>query len=476
MKLSNILAGLNFFVEVDLEINGICMDSRRVQAGDLFVCIPGLQVDGHDFAAAAAEAGAAAIICQRPLDVDLPQFIVDNPRLALCTICDNFYGQPAANMQIIGITGTNGKTSTVYFVEQILRHFGKRVGAIGTLEAKLDGQPLDIPFATPTTPDTIELYRILRAMADQGAEYVVMEVSSHALALDKVMAIPFALGLFTNLSQDHLDFHGTMEKYLEAKSLLFSLSNEGIINADDQTMEYLLNVAKCPMRTFGIDGGDFRAEGVELGEDGVKYAVDGINIFVPIPGKFTVYNTLCAFAAALRLGFDPADITKALANLSGVPGRIQRIPNSRGLTVIVDFAHTPDSLANIITSCREFTAGRIITVFGCGGDRDPSKRPLMGETVGNLSDLAIITSDNPRNENPETIIAQAAEGVAKTSCEYINITDRRVAIHEAISHATPRDCVIIAGKGHEKYQEFENGRKIHFDDAQIAKKYMTQAR
>jgi len=469
MKLSAMLQELGINNINDVEISGIAIDSRKVQPGDLYVCISGLNVDRHDYAAAAEAAGAAAVLCEREIEgLTIPQVVVENCRFALCFVSDAFFGRPASGMKIIGVTGTNGKTSTVYFIEQILRKMGKTVGAIGTLEAKINGVPMDTPFATSTTPDTIELYRILRMMADRGVEYVVMEVSSHALALDKVSAIRFRLGLFTNLSQDHLDFHGTMEAYLQAKSVLFSLTDEGITNADDETVDYLLSAAKCPMFTYGIEGGNYRADDVKLSESGVNYAAFGVNVRVNIPSKFTVYNTLCAFAAAVRLGFAPAEIASALAQLGGVPGRVQRVPNDKGLTVIVDYAHTPDALVNVLTSCRDFTAGRLICVFGCGGDRDPLKRPLMGEAVGQLSNLAVITSDNPRNEKPESIIEQVIPGIEPTGCEYVIIIDRKEAIAFAISQAAPDDCVVIAGKGHEDYQEFENGLKIHFDDSEIA--------
>jgi UDP-N-acetylmuramoyl-L-alanyl-D-glutamate--2,6-diaminopimelate ligase len=327
-----------------------------------------------------------------------------------------------------------------------------------------------MPFATSTTPDTIELYQILRAMADAGAKYVVMEVSSHALALHKVASLNFEIGLFTNLSQDHLDFHGTMENYRLAKAGLFDLCLKGIVNHDDETKDFLLEYAVlCDMRTYGLNGGDYHALDPVLRYDGVSYTIQGQAVDIPIPGKFTIYNTLCAFAAARELGFKACDIAKALAKQKGVDGRIQNIPNDRGFSVIVDYAHSPDGLENIITSCQEFTKGRIITVFGCGGDRDALKRPLMGEMAGKLSDFCIITSDNPRNEDPLKIINQVAEVLAQTDCCYDSIIDRKEAIFAAIAIARPGDCIIIAGKGHENYQEFENGRRIDFDDAQIAK-------
>ncbi|MCL2415330.1 MAG: UDP-N-acetylmuramoyl-L-alanyl-D-glutamate--2,6-diaminopimelate ligase [Defluviitaleaceae bacterium] len=486
MKLSEVLNGLNLDITniEEAEITGISIDSRKVCAGDLYVCIEGLNVDGHDFAVEAISRGAAALLCSRALEIseilevskisetteiNIPQVITENTRLALCTICHNFYNNPAKNMKVIGITGTNGKTSTLSFMEQILRQFGKSVGSIGTFGAKINGEILDIPFATATTPDTIELYKILCAMEDANCEYVVMEVSSHALALDKVMALRFALGLFTNLSQDHLDFHGSMEEYKKAKSLLFSLCDHGIINSDDDAYEYLKEAAKCPITTYGIESGDFLARNISLEDYGVEYTIGDTAVCIDVPGKFSIYNSLCAFVAAITLGFETHVAAAAISKLEGVPGRIQHIPNNHGLTVIVDYAHTPDGLENIIAACREFTPGRIITVFGCGGDRDSAKRPIMGGVAGSLSDLVIITSDNPRNENPENIIAQIEKGIASTHTEYLKITDRKEAVFAAVSVALPLDCVIIAGKGHENYQEFENKRRIKFDDIEIAK-------
>ncbi|MCL2855589.1 MAG: UDP-N-acetylmuramoyl-L-alanyl-D-glutamate--2,6-diaminopimelate ligase [Defluviitaleaceae bacterium] len=457
----------------DVEIYGICIDSRKVRAGDLYVCIEGLHVDGHDFAQQAVNAGAVAVLCATGREGGMPQnaaiITADDTRLEMAHLCHRFFGNPAKNMKLIGITGTNGKTSTAAFLENILRKNGKKVGSIGTLGVLLDGEPVNIPFATSTTPDTVELYQILGVMAKVGAEFVVMEVSSHALALHKVAALKFELGLFTNLSQDHLDFHGTMENYRLAKAGLFDLCTTGIINHDDGTCDFLLNYAPntCEMLTYGINGGDYHASNCILQSDGIRYIIKGQAVDVPIPGKFTVYNSLCAYVAAMRLGLAPDQIAAAFADMQGVGGRIQSIPNNHGFSVIVDYAHSPDGLENIITSCREFTKGRIITIFGCGGDRDGAKRPIMGEVAGRLSDLVIITSDNPRNENPEVIIKQIAEGVM--GCDYQKITDRKEAIIKAISLALPDDCVIIAGKGHEDYQEFENGRRMYFDDAQIAR-------
>jgi UDP-N-acetylmuramoyl-L-alanyl-D-glutamate--2,6-diaminopimelate ligase len=471
----------DFFDTVVNGVKGISIDSRKTALGDLFVCIEGLHVDGHKFAFQAVSNGAAALICKKgregEMPPDVPIISADDTRLALAFACKRFFKDPTKNMKLIGITGTNGKTSTTAFIESVLIKLGKKVGSIGTLGVRLNGFPLDMTnmtFSTSTTPDTIELYQILAAMQKANAEYVVMEVSSHALALHKVAALRFALGLFTNLTQDHLDFHGNMENYRLAKAGLFDLCDIGIINHDDETKDFLLDYAgdSVQMLTYGLEGGDYHATGYTLQKDGVSYIIDGLPIVFPIPGKFNVYNSLCAFAAAHRLGFDSGDIAEALAETHGVGGRIQTIPNNRGFAVIVDYAHSPDGLENIITACREFTKGRIITVFGCGGDRDSAKRPIMGETAGRLSDYCIITSDNPRNEDPAAIIAEVSAGLFKTGCAYDSVIDRKEAIYAAIKEAKPGDCVIIAGKGHENYQEFENGRRIDFDDFEIAREIL----
>ena len=480
MKLRDIFIDMKFAeIAGDTEITGINIDSRKVQPGDLYVCIEGLQVDGHNFAANAVAKGAAAVLYKKGKrgmkDIDVPLVAANDTRLALAFVCKRFFGDPTADMKLIGITGTNGKSSTVSFVEEILRAQGVAVGAIGTMGVRMNGETLDIPFETSTTPDTIDLYHMLAAMRDAGAKYVVMEVSSHALALHKVAALRFALGLFTNLTQDHLDFHGTMDNYRLAKAKLFDLCDKGIINFDDDTRDFLLKYAKIPMVTYGLAPDcDYYANDVVMGRNRVSYVVENDVIEVPIPGKFTVYNTLCAYAAARELGFAPKGIAAAARAIGGVSGRIQSIPNHHGFTVIVDYAHSPDGLENIITSCREFTESRIITVFGCGGDRDNAKRSIMGEIAGRLSDYCIITSDNPRNEDPDAIIDMVEKGVMQTNCGYQKIVDRREAIFAAIAMAQEEDCIIIAGKGHENYQEFENKRREDFDDAEIAKEALNQ--
>ena len=475
MKLADIFENAKFVLENgNIEVLGICIDSRNIRKGDLYICIEGLHVDGHNFAAEAVQNGAVAVVHKKGKrgmgDVGAPRIGVADTRLAMAFICKRFFGDPSSKMKLIGVTGTNGKTTTVNFIEEILQKCGKKVGAIGTMGARINGEVLDIPYVTSTTPDTVELYHILSAMTQENTEYVVMEVTSHALALHKVSALRFTLGLFTNLSQDHLDFHGTMENYRAAKARLFDLCERGIINFDDSTRDFLLKYAKIPMITYGLaPDADYFANDAVMGRNKISYVIENDVVEVNIPGKFTIYNTLCAYAAARELGLSTSQVVQALSEASGVSGRIQSIPNYHGFTVIVDYAHSPDGLTNIITSCREFTEKRIITVFGCGGDRDAAKRPIMGEIAGSLSDYCIITSDNPRNEDIHSIMDMVEKGMLATKCPYKKIADRKEAIFAAIRMAEDEDCIIIAGKGHENYQEFENRRREHFDDAEVAR-------
>ena len=475
MRLSNIFPESNS----ELEIKGLSIDSRQAGPGFLHFCIDGLNVDGHDFALDAIKNGAVCIVCRMgfslPDGLETPLIHVENVRLALSFACADFYAQPAQNMTKIGITGTNGKSSTVHFVSEALRRItGENIGIIGTLGASINGEQINIPYLTSTTPDTIELYKILHYMNEKGVKYLVMEVTSHALALEKTTHINFDIGIFTNLSQDHLDFHKTFENYRLAKAKLFDISKKGLINIDDENAEFVTNYASCDMISYSIaQKSKYQALDCELLPDGVSYTVNGCEINVPVAGKFNIYNTLAAFATLSELGFEEIDIKHALVNVSCIPGRIESVPNQLGIGVIVDYAHTPDGLLNIISSCREFAKGRIITVFGAGGNRDSEKRPIMGKIAGELSDFCIITSDNPRNENPNEIISDIVAGIKHTVCPYIAINDRFLAIKHAIQNAKTNDIIIIAGKGHETYQEFENGNREYFNDKEVAEKIIS---
>ena len=464
-------------IGANTEITALTIDSRAVTDGTLFICIRGLRSDGHDYINAAAEKGAAAIVCET-MPAEIPTGVtmiqVADARQALAHIAANFYGNPSESLTMLGITGTNGKTSTTYFVEAIWHATGVRAGVIGTSGARIHDEVLDIPFASSSTPDAIELHQILRAMKDFGAAAVVMEATSHGLTQQRTEGIAYKIGMFTNLTQDHLDFHGTMEQYKTEKAKLFAACEIGVFNADDKYALDIMQNAPCRGVTYGIDAAcDYRAKNVVLTHEGVRYDVDIAgeitHIESPIPGRFTVYNTLCAIAAAAELGIPSAAIRAGLQNLANVPGRIQSVPNDKGFGVIIDYSHTPDGVDNILSAVRGFTTNQLIAVLGCGGDRDRTKRPIMGESAGRGADYVVLTSDNPRSEQPVDIIADMLPGIQKTDCPYETEPDRRKAIFAAVQRAKPGDNIVLAGKGSEDYQEFENKRREPFDDVTVAK-------
>lgn len=449
----------------DTEITAIAYDSRKVSAGSAFVCIKGYETDGHRFAASAAENGAALIVAEDKVDVDVPVVYVSDTRKAIAEMAAAFYGNPSQKLSLIGITGTNGKTTITYLIKSILEAAGKRVGVIGTNQNIIGDKLLLTKSTTPTTPNALELQQLFNEMVYNGAEYVVMEVSSHALDLDRVYGCRFSVGVFTNLTQDHLDFHHTMENYFKAKSKLFDISDKGVVNYDDEYGKRLVgdNVLKIGLS----DGCELRAENIKItsrGSEfdmiykGVKYAAK-----IRIPGKFSVYNAMCAAGAALVLGIGMDFVIKGLADAPGVVGRIEVVPTDTDYTVIIDYAHTPDGLENVINCVKGFAEGRTITLFGCGGDRDNTKRPIMGEIAGRLSDYSIITSDNPRTEDPEKIVREIEAGMKRTDGKYTLITDRREAIGYALSIAKKGDVIILAGKGQETYQIIGK-EKFDFDE------------
>jgi UDP-N-acetylmuramoyl-L-alanyl-D-glutamate--2,6-diaminopimelate ligase len=478
IKLYDILNGVSCTLtqgKDDIDINNITIDSRKAVQCSLFVCIEGMTVDGHSYIGSAYGNGCRAVIAEKEVDgipKDMTVIRVESSRAVLNTMAANFYSHPAEGMDIIGVTGTNGKTSTTYFMESVLARAGRRTGIIGTVEIRIAGERCDIPFATSTTPDTLELNAILREMADRAADTVVMEVSSHALELKKVDGTHFKVGIFTNLTQDHLDFHKTMENYCRSKAKLFALCDHGVVNIDDEWADKIISEAKCDITTFGIEKkADVRAYDIEYLPDRVRFKADvcgdTASFELNVPGRFSVYNALGVIAAAYRLGIGLDDIVAGIADIKGVPGRIQSVPNSRGFNVIVDYAHTPDGLDKIIRSVREFTKGRVITVFGCGGDRDKTKRPIMGEIAARLGDIAILTSDNPRSEEPCDILKDIEAGVKPVGKTYEMYVDRKEAIFRAVAIAEKGDSVIIAGKGHENYEIFKD-KTIHFDDVEVA--------
>lgn len=463
------------------EIASVTIDSRKAKAGSLFVCIKGMTVDGHSFISSAYKNGCRAVVIEEEtnnIPSDMTVYSVRSSRVALNFISDRLYDHPSKKLRMLGITGTNGKTSSTYFLESILSAYNKKVGVIGTIEIRIGGQKRDIDFATSTTPDTVELQKMLAMMADEGVDDVVMEVSSHSLQLNKVDAIEFEGAVFTNLTQDHLDFHKTMEEYCKAKARLFKMCKKGFINADDPWAEKIMDGAKCDITTFAVENdADVKADNIVYRPDGIDFDVllngERYSFSIGIPGRFTLYNALGVIACAHGIGV-PMDIIKeGISRVKGVPGRIEAVKNNLGFNVIVDYAHTPDGLENIIKAVREFTKGRVITVFGCGGDRDRTKRPKMGDISGRLSDFTIITSDNPRTEVPEKIIDDIEPAVKAVTSNYEKITDRKEAIVRAINIAKPDDTVIIAGKGHENYEIFKD-RTIRFDDREEAAKAIEQ--
>ena len=479
MTLSELLEDVNI-KKIDgggsMKISGIACDSRKVKPGNVFVCITGYETDGHKYAKSAVENGAVAVVAEHDLPtVDVPCVIVDNTRKAMSEMAATFYDYPYKKFKLIGITGTNGKTTTTYLIKSILEHLGKKVGLIGTNQNMIGDMIME---TSRTTPDSLELMQLFDMIASHNVDYVVMEVSSHALALDRVTACTFDVGAFTNITQDHLDFHKTMEEYLAAKSILFNICNTGVVNKDDARSEYLIENARCRnMITYGINQDcDLKASNIILNEDGVKFDINygGMeeHVDLPIPGEFSVYNALTAIGCCMAENI-PLDLAvDGLHSAKGVKGRIEivRTPGTN-YTVIIDYAHTPDGLLNVINAIRGFAKGRIVTLFGCGGDRDASKRPIMGKIAGELSDFCIVTSDNPRTEDPEKIIKQVVEGVKQTDCDYEVITNRFSAIEYALDHAKKNDIILLAGKGHETYQVLGKDT-IKFDEKEIVQKLL----
>lgn len=452
----------------DVEITGIAYDSRNVLPGNLFVCIKGFETDGHKYAHAAVQNGAAVIVAQDKIDADVPVWYVPDSRRTIAELACRFYGDPSKKFKLVGVTGTNGKTTITYLIKSILDEAGKCVGIIGTNQNIIGDKVLITQSTTPTTPNALELQQLFSEMAESEAEYVVMEVSSHALELDRVYGCHFDVGIFTNLTQDHLDFHGTMENYLNAKAKLFDMCDRGVVNFDDDGGKKIVSGAKCGILKAGMgEDCELRAENVHITARGTDFDMiynrEKYPVHIQIPGKFSVYNAICAAGAAIELGIDIETIQRGLAAAAGVLGRVEVVPTDTDYTVIIDYAHTPDGLENIINCVREFASGRVITLFGCGGDRDSSKRAVMGEIAGRLSDYSIITSDNPRTEDPVKIVEQIEEGMKKSGGEYTLIVDRREAIGYALDNAKAGDVIILAGKGQETYQIIGK-EKYDFDE------------
>ena len=466
MKLSQVLKDVKVKNEYkDVEIKDITADSRQVEEGYLFVCIKGASFDGHSVAEEMLQKGAAAVVCEHDLGLE-NQVIVEDTRMAYSPICAAFFGNPADSLKLIGLTGTNGKTTTTFLIKQILENVGKKCGLIGTVQNMVGSE---IYPAHYTTPDPYELQSLFRKMVDASCEYCIMEVSSQALAQGRVEGIHFYIGAFTNLTQDHLDYHKTWENYFEAKKLLFKACDIAVTNVDDEYGLKIVDGCGCKVVTYGVDNmkADYTARNVRFSSEGVKYDLIGEKIGrvnCPIPGRFSVYNSLCATAVALTLGVDFTDVLEAISKSNGVKGRIEVVPTpNQDYTVIIDYAHSPDGLENIISSLKEIAKGRVVTVFGCGGDRDKTKRPKMGKIAADLSDFCVVTSDNPRSENPSDIIKDILEGMKDSKTPYKVVENRKEAIAWAMKNAKKDDIILLAGKGHETYQILPTGT-IHFDE------------
>ncbi len=482
MKLQDLLKEIPVLetnADGNLEIRDICYDSRKVTPGSLFVAVSGFAADGNRFIPMALEKGAVAVVTARKPETNVPYVLVESDRLALALLGCNFYGHPAKAMTMIGITGTNGKTSSTLLLKQVLETcLGAKVGLIGTMENRIGD--LVIPTER-TTPESLELQKLFARMRDAGCTHVVMEVSSHAMTLDRVGGVHFDVAAFTNLTEDHLDFHKTMDAYCEAKAELFRRCDRAVINADDSYAPRMLEAAGCPVLTTSIaKNGDLKAEDLELHAQGIRFtavAKEGrFPVELPIPGRFTVYNAMTVLGIAKQLGISLADSAAALAVAQGVKGRVEVVPTpGMPYSVLIDYAHTPDGLENVLSSVRDFCKGRLISVFGCGGDRDPIKRPIMGHIGVALSDLAVITSDNPRTEEPMAIIRDILSGVKQEDGEYIVMEDRRKAIRYAMDIGGKDDIIVLAGKGHETYQDIA-GHKNHLDEREEVAAHLEELR
>jgi UDP-N-acetylmuramoyl-L-alanyl-D-glutamate--2,6-diaminopimelate ligase len=491
MELGELIRASGLAAEVrgdpSVEIRDLAYDSRRVGEGTLFFCFSGEKTDGHDFAGKAVTAGAAALVVERPLELEVPQVHVEDARAAMAPIAAAFNGDPTSELTVVGITGTNGKTTTAFLVRHLLEAAGKQCGLLGTVQQVVGGRVEEVER---TTPEAIDLQGTFVRMLESGDVACAMEVSSHALVLHRADAIDFAVKVFTNLSQDHLDFHEDMENYFAAKRILFmgeggapAIELEGgisVVNLDDPYGQRLAGElgtgegGDCLTYSAAGADADLSARGVSFDTTGSRFLclspAGELDVQAPLPGDFNVSNALAALTVAHALGLDLQGAARALASAEQVPGRFESIDEGQTFGVIVDYAHTPDSLENVLGAARKLTGGQLISVFGCGGDRDTEKRPLMGRAGAELSDIAVVTSDNPRSEDPEAIIEQIRAGISESPHADVQIeVDRRAAIAAALGRAGEGDLVVIAGKGHEQGQEFENGRKIPFDDRDVAR-------
>jgi UDP-N-acetylmuramoyl-L-alanyl-D-glutamate--2,6-diaminopimelate ligase len=472
-----------------IEITGLTADSRKVKPGDLFICLVGFTVDGHAFAEKAVEQGAAAVLVERelPLPASVVQIVVPDTRRAMAQLADRFYGSPTRELKLIAVTGTNGKTTTTHLIDKILRDRQKRTGLIGTIHMRIGDTCENVKN---TTPDALELQHSFRRMRDVDTEYAIIEASSHALEMGRLRGCEVHTAVFTNLTRDHLDYHKTMENYRFAKSLLFAqLGNRyeagamktAVLNADDDASSLFAKVTPARVITYGIDRqADVRAEHIRVTSRGTSFLLHSfagtVEMNLRLMGKFNVYNALAATAVGLAEGIPLPAIKESLETVKGVSGRFEAVDAGQDFSVIVDYSHTPDSLENALVTVKEFAKGRILCVVGCGGDRDRTKRPIMAQIATKYADITVLTSDNPRSEDPEAIIADMVAGIQHVPRDrYVQMVDRREAIRYAIGQARENDCILIAGKGHETYQIIK-GEVLPFDDREVAREAIAALR
>lgn len=481
MKLNQLMEGLTYEViqgDVNTEVKSLGWDSRRTKKGSLFIAVRNKHVNRHDFIMDAIKEGATSIILEDDMyniPKDITVLKVAHTRQVMAILANRFYHEPSKKLKLVGITGTNGKTSTSFLIDGIIDYIGKQSGLISTIKNTVGPKRLNTVKINPTTPDALELQSSFAEMLEKGVEYAVMEVTSIALERDRVLGCDFDIGVFTNLSRDHLDEHGTMEAYQAAKAKLFHMCKKAVINIDDPVGEAFVSMADCPVTTFGImRHADFIAKDMHFTSHGGEFTLvhgDVVReVQLSIPGEFTVYNALAAIATCYELGFELDDIIRGIGHVMYIPGRFETVPNLKGIFAIVDYAHSPDSLEHILQSAKKLSSGKIYLVFGCGGNRDKTKRPIMGKVAGMYADYCIITSDNPRDEDPLEIIRDVEVGMMGSRCIYEKIEDRKKAIFHALSKASKGDIVIVAGKGHENYQ-LRKGLSIYFNDAEVIEDY-----
>ncbi|NMA95269.1 MAG: UDP-N-acetylmuramoyl-L-alanyl-D-glutamate--2,6-diaminopimelate ligase [Clostridiales bacterium] len=467
----------------DIYIEDMYYDSRKVTPDSVFFCIEGFNSDGHDFAHDAVKKGAKALVLERDIEGldNVTKIFVEDSRRAMSYMAANYYNRPAENIKIIGITGTNGKTSIAYLLKSILEIAGLKVGLIGTITNMIGDEILKEDTSTPTTPESLDLQRILAQMIKKGAGAVIVEVTSHSLALGRVEGIVFDIGIFTNLSQDHLDFHKTFENYRDAKGELFANSSMSIINVDDENGDFMIDRAADKVLKYGISNNKSQvfARDIEITQRGLSFQLNilgqSLEADIKIPGIFSVYNSLAAASAAYTLGIEHAFIKKGLESVYEIAGRFEQLDTDTDYSVIIDYAHTPDGLRNILETAKKMSPKRLVVLFGCGGDRDREKRPIMGKVAGKLADFCIVTSDNPRKEDPMAIIDDILPGIVETNCPHIVIENRKEAIIYGLSNAKAGDIIILAGKGHETYQILKD-ETIEFDEREIVMEFLREGR